>query len=147
MQRRITNHIVHDTIFFFFPFCMEENMHDLARVPFPQGSCRITEPDLSSPWEGPRSGSCCTSPHVKTTCTTCISCYGTSLWGDSPPPPPRHCLSWWKSSGPRHKDPSPHRLGKFKCATGNTSILAKREKFLMQEKYYCELSNIKIKAR
>ena len=39
-------------------------------------------------------------------------------------------------------DPSPPKLGKVKCATQDSMILAKREKFLMQEKftmYYYEL--------
>ena len=29
--------------------------HD-APIPFPRGSCHVTESDLNSPWEGPRSG-------------------------------------------------------------------------------------------
>ena len=29
--------------------------HD-APIPFPRGSCHVTELDLNSPWEGPRSG-------------------------------------------------------------------------------------------
>ena len=82
------------------PHLFQGPYFDPMTPPVPFRGVGVTELDLNSPWEGPRSGFYCTPASFDVhTCST----------------------SSWGPSGPRHKDPSSPRPGKFTCATREVS--------------------------
>ena len=137
-------------ILFFF-FLYGGKVHDLARVtknlhvyfkalistpwcpsPLRRGRSHVTETDLNSPWEDPRSGFCCTPAFFWHSYMQYINLgslghlymqytqLGNLPLRDKGIPPGwfwTFCLVWQKSSRPRHKDPSSPRPAEFKCVT------------------------------
>ena len=114
-------------------------------IPFPRVSCHVTEPDLNSPLEGPRSAFLLYSRFIGSQVGFLLYSrfFGVSYmqyiqlgshWRlymqniqlghlplrDKGIPPDRQlyfCLSRRKAGGPGHKDPSSPRSAKFKCVT------------------------------
>ena len=122
-----------------FFFVVEENLHDLARV---TKKLHIFKALILTPWSPQPpfrrlgvisqswtwSGSCCTPSSLAFVHAVHPARSPPSQGqGDSPWPTAVLFDYIGKNSGPGHgKDPSPIRLGKFKCATRDTLISAKR---------------------